>query len=128
MAILNKTLLWIFLSEPTVFYSAPLFSDPCVYGKSHSLVLVTLSHRILFYLTNACLNMRCHGIGVLDPTNGLNLVTTSMMYLGWSTIALIFVSIYLSYVLPSEYGVRKSPFFPLIGQFPSNHIIICILY
>ena len=34
------------------------------------------------------------------------------MYLAGSTVLLMFVSVYLSYVLPSEYGVRKSPFFP----------------
>ena len=59
--------------------------------------------------------MQCYGIDILSPTNGLNLITTAMLYLAGSTLVLIVVSIYLSYVLPGEYGVRKSPFFPLIG-------------
>ena len=60
--------------------------------------------------------MHCYGIDTLSPTNGLNLVTTAMLYLAGSTLVLIVISIYLSYVLPGEYGVRKSPFFPLIGR------------
>ena len=59
--------------------------------------------------------MQCYGIDALSPTNGLNLVTTAMLYLAGSTLVFILASIYLSYVLPGEYGVRKSPFFPLIG-------------
>jgi len=73
-------------------------------------------YRILFYLINACLSMQCYGIDILSPVGGLNLVTTAMLYLGGSTVALIFITIYISYVLPGEYGVRKSPFFPLIGE------------
>lgn len=60
--------------------------------------------------------MQCYGIDTLSPVGGLNLVTTAMLYLGLSTIGLIVVSVYLSFVLPSEYGVRKSPFFPIIGK------------
>ena len=53
---------------------------------------------------------------ILSPKGGLNLVTTAILYLAGSTVLLMFVSVYLSYVLPTEYGVRKSPFFPLIGK------------
>lgn len=72
-------------------------------------------YRILQYLNLACLSMQCYGINTLSPVGGLNVVTTAMLYLGLSTIGLMFVSVYLSFVLPSEYGVRKSPFFPIIG-------------
>ena len=74
-------------------------------------------------MTNACTSLRCFGIDDLSPADGLNMFTTALLYIGGSTVALIFISIYLSYVLPSEYGVRKSPFFPLIGQFLSNRVI-----
>ena len=60
--------------------------------------------------------MQCYGIDILSPSGGLNLVTTAMVYLGGSTVVLMIVSVYLSFVLPSEYGVRKNPFFPIIGQ------------
>ena len=73
-------------------------------------------YRLLQYFNQACLSMQCYGLDILSPSGGLNLVTTAMLYLGGSTIALMFISVYLSFVLPSEYGVRKSPFFPIIGQ------------
>ncbi len=73
-------------------------------------------YRILFYCLNACISMRCYGIDVFSAHNGLNLVTTAMLYLGVSTIVLFIISVYLSYVLPGEYGVRKSPFFPITGK------------
>ena len=72
-------------------------------------------YRLLQYFNLACLSMQCYGIDILSPSGGLNLVTTAMLYLGGSTIVLMFVSVYLSFVLPSEYGVRKNPFFPIIG-------------
>jgi hypothetical protein len=72
-------------------------------------------YRLLQYFNIACLGMQCYGIDILSPSGGLNLVTTAMLYLGGSTIALMFISVYLSFVLPSEYGVRKNPFFPIIG-------------
>ena len=75
---------------------------------------------LLQYFNLACLSMQCYGIDILSPSGGLNLVTTAMLYLGGSTIALMFVSVYLSFVLPSEYGVRKNPFFPIIGQLLKN--------
>lgn len=71
-------------------------------------------YRILFYINYTCLGMNCYGIDILS---GLNLVTTAMLYLVGSTVALMLASVYLSYVLPSEYGIRKSPFFPLIALY-----------
>ena len=73
-------------------------------------------YRILQYLNLGCLSMQCYSTDTLSPAGGLNVVTTALLYLGFSTIGLMFVSIYLSFVLPSEYGVRKSPFFPIIGK------------
>ena len=43
------------------------------------------------------------------------MVTTAMLYLGLDTVVFLAASVYLSYVLPGDYGVRKSPFFPIIG-------------
>lgn len=45
------------------------------------------------------------------------MVTTAILYLAGVTVLLIFVSIYLSFVLPGEYGVRKSPFFPILAMY-----------
>ena len=101
---------------PSAFFYPPLHHN----GK-WSIALHTCS--IITYMTNACISLRCFGINYLNPADGLNLFTTALLYIGGSTIALIFISIYLSYVLPSEYGVRKSPFFPLIGQFLTNRVI-----
>ncbi len=47
---------------------------------------------------------------------GLSLVATALVYLAGSTILLMVLSVYLSFVLPSSYGVRKSPFFPILGR------------
>ena len=73
-------------------------------------------YRILMYFTNSCLEYRCYGLDILNPVNGLNIVTTALLYLAGSTVALMLLSMYLSYVLPSDYGVRKSPFFPITGK------------
>ena len=35
---------------------------------------------------------------------------------GASSLVTMVISVYLSYVLPSEYGVTKSPIFPIIGK------------
>ena len=43
-------------------------------------------------------------------------MTTALLYLGLDTVAIFIISIYLSVVLPGDFGVRKSPFFPLIGE------------
>lgn len=72
-------------------------------------------YRLLQYFNLACLSMQCYGTDILSPSQGLNLVTTAMTYLAGSTVALMIISVYLSFVLPSEYGVRKNPFFPIIG-------------
>ena len=64
----------------------------------------------------AYLSMQCYRLDIFLPSSGLNLVTTAMLYLGSSTIALMFVSVYLSFILPSEYGIQKNPFFPIIGR------------
>jgi ABC-type multidrug transport system ATPase subunit len=74
-------------------------------------------YRLLFYLINACLGYSCYSIAVFDPTQGLNLVTTAMLYIGVDTIVILLVSMYLSYVLPGDYGVRKSPFFPIMALY-----------
>ena len=79
-------------------------------------------YRLLQYFNLACLSMQCYGIDILSPSGGLNLVTTAMVYLGGSTVVLMIVSVYLSFVLPSEYGVRKNPFFPIIGKNIYNNI------
>ena len=64
-----------------------------------------------------CLSQyECYRIDILLPSSGLNLVTTVMLYPGGSMIALMFVSMYLSFVLLSEYGVLKNPFYPIIGR------------
>ena len=68
-------------------------------------------------MINACFGYSCFSVTILDPTQGLNLVTTAMLYLGLETLVLLVLSVYLSYVLPGDYGVRKSPFFPLIGMY-----------
>ena len=73
-------------------------------------------YRLLQYFNLACLSMQCYGIDILSPSGGLNLVTTARLYLGGSTIALMFVSVYLSFVLPNKYSVRKKPFFTIIGR------------
>ncbi len=73
-------------------------------------------YRILDYFTNACLELQCYGLDILSPMHGLNLVTTGMVYLVGSSVVLMVASVYLSYVLPGEYGVKKSPFFPIIGE------------
>ena len=70
-------------------------------------------------MINACFGYSCYSATILDPTQGLNLVTTAMVYLGADTLVLLVLSVYLSYVLPGDYGVRKSPFFPLIGMYIS---------
>ena len=90
--------------------SLPLFPLP-----PSSLLPLSFSLRLLFYMIDACGSYQCYGIEILSPKGGLNLVTTAILYLAGSTVLLLFVSLYLSYVLPTEYGVRKSPFFPLIG-------------
>ena len=72
-------------------------------------------YRLLEYFNLACLSMQCYGIDILSPAGGLNLVTEAMVYLVGSTVGLMIISVYLSFVLPSEYGVRKNPFFPIIG-------------
>ncbi|CAI8001111.1 ABC transporter A family member 7, partial [Geodia barretti] len=74
-------------------------------------------YRILYYMINACFGYSCFSVTILDPTQGLNLVTTAMLYLGLDTLVLLVLSVYLSYVLPGDYGVRKSPFFPLIALY-----------
>jgi ABC-type multidrug transport system fused ATPase/permease subunit len=74
-------------------------------------------YRILYYMINACFGYSCLSVTILDPTQGLNLVTTAMLYLGLETLVLLVLSVYLSYVLPGDYGVRKSPFFPLIALY-----------
>lgn len=84
--------------------------------SSLSLLPLSFSLRLLFYMIDACGSYQCYGIEILSPKGGLNLVTTAILYLAGSTVLLLFVSLYLSYVLPTEYGVRKSPFFPLIGE------------
>ena len=35
---------------------------------------------------------------------------------GLSSMVTMALSVYLSYVMPSEYGVAKSPFFPITGK------------
>ena len=85
-------------------------------------------YRLLQYFNLACLSMQCYGIDILLPSGGLNLVTTAMLYLGGSTIVLMFVSVYLSFVLPSEYGVRKNPFFPIIGRLSKFGASTCNYY
>ena len=67
-------------------------------------------------MIGACANYQCYGINILSAKDGLNRVTIAILYLVGYTVLLMFVSVYLSYVLPSEYGVRKSPFFPIIGK------------
>ena len=62
----------------------------------------------------ACLSLQCFSLSILSD---LNLTTTALLYLIGSTLCLIVLSPYFSAVLPSEYGVRKSPFFPIIGEF-----------
>ena len=80
-------------------------------------------YRILDYLINACLTLRCYGIDTFTVGSGLNLVTTAMLYLIGSTIVLMILSVYLSYVFPGEYGVKKSPFFPIIGELLNANLI-----
>jgi ABC-type multidrug transport system ATPase subunit len=82
-------------------------------------------YRILFYLIHACADFRCYGIDELSSANGLNLLNTAILYLTGSTILLLLVGIYLSYVLPSEYGVRKSPFFPIIAVYKLMKRLLC---
>ena len=60
--------------------------------------------------------MRCYTVDIFTDDNGFNVVTIGMLYLGISTVVLFVLSIYLSYVFPGEYGVRKSPFFPITGE------------
>ena len=67
-------------------------------------------------MINACIGYSCYSATILDPTDGLNLVTTAMMYLWLDTVVILVLSIYLSYVVPGDYGVRKSPFFPIMGE------------
>ncbi len=66
-------------------------------------------------MITACANFQCYDASILSATNGLSLLSISLLYLGLSTLVLMFIGFYLSYVLPSEYGVRKNPFFPIIG-------------
>ena len=66
-------------------------------------------------MIGSCIGYSCYPISILDPTEGLNVVTTAMLYLGLDTLVILVASMYLSYVLPGEYGVRMSPFFPIIG-------------
>ena len=67
-------------------------------------------------MLNACFGYSCYSATILDPSQGLNLVTTAMLYVGVDTVVILVASGYLSYVLPGDYGVKRSPFFPLIGQ------------
>ena len=67
-------------------------------------------------MITACANFQCYGASVLSVSNGIELLSISLIYLGASTVVLMLLSFYLSYVLPSEYGVRKNPFFPIIGK------------
>ena len=62
--------------------------------------------------------MQCYGFDILAPEDGqLSLVATAMVYIAGSTVLMMILSVYLSFVLPSVYGVRKSPFFPIIGMY-----------
>ena len=70
-------------------------------------------YRILDYLITACLSLRCYNINILGS---VNIVTEAMLYIVGATVVLMVLSVYLSYVLPSDYGVRRSPFFPIIGK------------
>ena len=71
----------------------------------------------LSYMIMACAGYECYDVTELSAINGLTLLSVGLIYLSGSTILLLFISFYLSYVLPTEYGVRKSPFFPLIGNY-----------
>ncbi len=62
-------------------------------------------YRILFYCPNSCISMRCYGIDVFSAHNGLNLVTTAMLYLGVSTIVLFIISEVLPYTPLKGNGV-----------------------
>ena len=73
-------------------------------------------YRLLEYFLNACISMHCYDNSSLSPTHGLNVVTTAMVYMAGSTVVLMLLSVYLSYVLPGNYGVRRSPLFPVIGN------------
>jgi hypothetical protein len=81
-------------------------------------------YRILDYCITACLSLRCYDINILAS---VNIVTVAIFYIVGSTVVLMVLSVYLSYVLPSAYGVRRSPFFPIIGMLNGGHqLLICL--
>ncbi|XP_065901227.1 ABC transporter A family member 9-like isoform X2 [Dysidea avara] len=73
-------------------------------------------YRILFYLHRACSRYQCYSSYMLKPCDS-NLFLPAWLYLMLSSLVTMVMSMYLSYVLPSEYGVRKSVFFPIIGLY-----------
>jgi ABC-type multidrug transport system ATPase subunit len=79
-------------------------------------------YRLLGYMDNACLRMQCYDISILGS---LNLFTQGLLYLLGTSILSFLLSAYLSYVLPSEYGIRKSPFFPLTALYNLIKKVFC---
>ena len=75
-------------------------------------------------MINACFGYSCYPATILDPTQGLHLVTTAMLYLGLDTLVILVLSVYLAHVMPGEYGVRRSPFFPIIGHSLSHTLLL----
>ncbi|XP_065901244.1 ABC transporter A family member 9-like [Dysidea avara] len=73
-------------------------------------------YRIMFYLNRACARYHCYSSYMLKPRES-NLLPPAMLYLVLSSAATMVVSVYLSHVLPSEYGVRKNVFFPIIALY-----------
>ena len=100
----------------------PVHSHTCTHTHTH-----THTHRILFYLFQACSTLQCYSLDILSTSGGLNLVTTAILYLAGVTVLLIFVSIYLSFVLPGEYGVRKSPLFPILGELLCTGVVMLLV-
>ncbi|XP_065901246.1 ABC transporter A family member 9-like isoform X2 [Dysidea avara] len=71
-------------------------------------------YRVLFYLNNACVEFRCFGTDHLGwGSQEAALYSDGIMYLFFGSLMFGLLFVYLSYIFPGEFGIRKPFHFPI---------------